>query len=230
MHFILVHGAWHGAWCWRKTIDALEAMGHRAEAPDLDIGEPVEVVFEQLADVVAARDQVTLVGHSLGGMLASVIAERLPEHLERLAFLAAFAPRNGESVASLGRNNLASALRGNVEENEEGRLTVNDRIVRAAFYADCDDATADDAISRLRPQHPSAFSHEVQLSTENYGRVPTQYIECVEDQAVHVSLQRQMARAIDCTLINSLRTSHSPFLSTPEELAGLLALSGPPPA
>lgn len=226
---VLVHGAWHGAWCWEKLVPHLEERGLTVTAPDLLIDQPFETSVDVVVDVLRERDKVLLLGHSMGGAVISAAAERVPDAIERLIFLAAFAPQDGETINSLVEANLASALRENMALNEDGRLVVREEVIAAAFYGDCDDDTVAAAMSQLRPQHPSAFSTALRLSAENYGRVEQQYIECIEDQAIHISLQRRMARAAGCTLINSIRTSHSPFLSAPAELAGLILQSGPPP-
>lgn len=230
MDIVLVHGAWHGAWCWERLVPELERYGATVYAPDLPIDQP----FDACVDVITATlddcdGPALLVGHSMGGALISQAAEYRHELIERLIFIAAFAPSDGESVNSLGHRNLASALRGNVAPDEQGLLVVDKGVAPAAFYADCDDETAEAAIQRLRPQHESGFSQKVVLTAGKSGACSRQYIECIEDQAVHVSAQRQMAVACGCTHINSMRTSHSPFLSAPVELAGLILTSGPPP-
>lgn len=229
MDVVLVHGAWHGAWCWHRLIPELERYGATVYAPDLPIAEPFERSVAEVQAVIERCEQpAVLVGHSMGGALISQAAEAVPDRISRLVYLAAFAPADGQSVNSFGRENIASALRGHVSENEDGLLEVDRKIVPAAFYGDCEEADASDAISRLRPQHPSGFSTRLNLTPENYGRCERQYIECIEDQAVHVALQRQMAIAAGCFHINSMRTSHSPFLSAPAELAGFILTSGPP--
>lgn len=229
-HILLVHGAWHDGWCWHRLVPELERYGHQVRAPDL----PIEGSFGDCVEaVVAELDQcdspALVVGHSLGGAFITQAAESRPDAVARLVYLAAFLPGDGQSVNALGRENIASALRGHVAPDDEGRMMIDRDVARAAFYADCDDDVVSAAIERLRPMNPSSFGAKLALSESAFGRCALQYIECIEDQAVHVSLQRKMAVEAGCTHINSMRTSHSPFLSAPAELAGLIALSGPPP-
>ncbi|MGH7898860.1 MAG: alpha/beta fold hydrolase, partial [Candidatus Binatia bacterium] len=111
--FLLVHGAWHGAWCWRRVASRLRAAGHEVFTPtltglgerlhlltrDTDLGTHVDdvlgaLVAEELADVI-------LVGHSYGGMVISGVAQRAPERLKHLVYLDAFVPKDGASLEDL---------------------------------------------------------------------------------------------------------------------------------
>ena len=227
MKFILVHGAWHGPWCWDKVTAFLEDRGDTVFAPELPLAESLSAYVEVVINAVkSAEAPVVLVGHSMAGAVVSLVAEAVPDLIERLVFLAAFAPQDGESINDKARMSLASALRDNMDVNSEGLVTVKEDVIASAFYHDCAKANIDAAIPRLRAQNPAAFGERLRLSAENYGRVPKHYIECIEDQAIHVSLQRQMAETAGCTLINTLRTSHSPFFSAPAALAALLAQIG----
>lgn len=226
-NFVLVHGAWHGGWCWHKVKAHLDDNGHNVAAPDLPLDRGLNDYVEA---VVAALepfdDPVILVGHSMAGAVISQVAERVPDRIERLVFLAAFALRDGECINDLAGQSLASALRDNMEMSDDGMVTVKERVIAGAFYHDCGEEDIGDAKQKLRPQNPAAFATPVELTDANYGRVPTQYIECIEDQAIPIALQRRMARNIGCTLINSLPTGHSPFLSQPASLAARLATVG----
>jgi pimeloyl-ACP methyl ester carboxylesterase len=105
--FLLVHGAFHGAWCWRKTVAELEKRGHRAKAIDLpgqgeDRTPLKEVTLDTMVDRIIAEmadvpGQVVLVGHSLGGIPISVTGEKVPDRIKALVYLSAFLPRDGEA-------------------------------------------------------------------------------------------------------------------------------------
>lgn len=227
--FVLVHGAWHGAWCWQKVIPHLEHAGHSVVVPDLPLAGSLE---DYIATTVAEIEdtgsgQVILVGHSMAGAVISQVAEQLPDRIERLVFLTAFAPQDGESINDLARQNLASGLRDNVIASEGGDgVVVRPEVIRATFYHDCDEQDVSLALTKLRSQNPGVFGTRLSLTEARYGSVPKQYIECVEDQAIHIHLQRAMARRAGCSLINSLETSHSPFFSAPAALAAFLATIG----
>src|SRR5690348_14585984 len=112
--FVLVHGAWHGGWCWHKVVARLARMGHTAVAPDmrghgLDRTPPAETSLDNLtasiATVVAAQSEpVVLVGHSFGGTIITQVGEHLPEKIRRLVYLAAFVVPGGKTTLELSRS------------------------------------------------------------------------------------------------------------------------------
>lgn len=235
-NYILIHGAWHGAWCWHKVKAFLEEHGDRVLTPDLPghgddpagaDSATLESYVARVEETLAACDEpAVLVGHSMAGAVISAAAEKTPEMVERLVFVTAYVPQDGESINDLARMNLASALRGNLEFTDDGATaSVRDQVIREAFYHDCSDEDVEFATHRLRPQNPAVFTAPVRLTAERYGTLPRQFIECIEDQAIHIALQRWMARRAGC-LVNTLNTSHSPFFSAPAALAAQIARIG----
>ena len=111
-HFVLVHGAWHGAWCWRHVTEALIRAGHRAHAVTLTgLGErahllsPAITLETHIADVIGVieaeeLDDVVLAVHSYAGMLGTAVADRLPQRLAHLVYVDAVVPKPGESWSS----------------------------------------------------------------------------------------------------------------------------------
>lgn len=111
--YVLVHGAWHGAWCWRKLTPLLEAAGHRVITPTLTgLGERAELLgpevglsthVNDVADAIERADlhDVVLLGHSYGGMVITGAADRVPERIGHLVYLDTFVPRDGESMADV---------------------------------------------------------------------------------------------------------------------------------
>jgi len=109
--FVLVHGAFGGAWCWQPVVAALEAAGHTADALDLPGGgddrTPVEeITLEACADRVretldSRPEDAVLVAHSMGGVVATQAAGSGADGISRLIFVAAFMPANGQSLLDL---------------------------------------------------------------------------------------------------------------------------------
>jgi pimeloyl-ACP methyl ester carboxylesterase len=226
--FVLVHGAWHGAWCWEWLIPELEARGHRATAMDLPSDNP-EATFETYADAVVERmrslpvdEDVVLVGHSLAGQTVPIVAARQP--VKQLVYLCAL-PANPRLsfLDQLRTEEMINAdyLAGMSETDAQGRRRWTDAgLARQIMYADCDEQKADAAIARLRPQAQSPYS--VPCPLESYPDVPTAYIVCSDDQLVNPKWSREFAQTrLDADLIE-LPGSHSPFLSRPAELASVL--------
>ena len=232
--FVLVHGSWHGAWCWYKIVPRLEKLGHTVIAPDLPaLGRdrtPVNRVSlatwtRHVCDIVdRVPGEVVLVGHSRGGIVISEVAEHRPDRIRTLVYLCAFLPRDGESLFDLSGRDDASLVPPNfVMSEDKSSSTIRDEALRDAFYGECSDE--DLALARfcLQPEPTLPLATPVKLTAGNFGKVPRVYVECLRDRAIPLSFQRQMHGASPCERVLALDTDHSPFLSRPDELAALLA-------
>ncbi len=234
--YVLVHGAWHGAWCWQKLRPLLEAKGHRVVAVDLpahgeDRTPAKDVTLQGYADRVcevldAQEGRVVLVGHSLGGVVVTQAAEQRPDRIATLVYLCAFLPRNGESLIQLAESDPDGLVLPNLVFSKDGvTATLREGAPRKAFYGECSEADAAWATARLVPDPSVGHTTPVRTTKERWGRVPRAYVECVRDRAIPVALQRRMYTASPCMKVLSIDTDHSPFLSRPDELAAhLLAL------
>ena len=219
---VLVHGAWHGAWCWDAVVARLDAAGRRSVAVDLpSVSSANATLSDDVACVRAALDTVDdealLVGHSFGGVVVTD-AGRHPA-VAHLAFLTAFALEPGESAhentltGGEGASALADAL-----EVGDGVVTVAPDLAVPAFFHDCAPDVARDAARRLRPMSLTAFQGKVEGAA--WRDKPATYAVCTDDRAVPVALQRSNAARIGNAV--EWPTSHSPFLSRPDLVAGLL--------
>ena len=235
--FVLIHGAWHGGWCWYKVVARLQAAGHEVHAPDLaGLGRDMTPLHEvtlarwvdQVADLVSSQPgPVVLVGHSRGGIIVSEVAERLPERIAHAVYLAAFMVKDGQTLMDVARANTASKLAGaTIFDAATRSTTVREELIAPTFYAGC---SADDvALAKLllRPEPAGPMSTPLTLTAARYGRVPRTYIVCEHDEAVSPEVQRTMHEAQPGTQVLTLPTDHSPFLSAPDALcAQLLALA-----
>lgn len=234
--FVLVHGSFHGAWCWSKLVPELEALGHRAVTLDLPaLGEdetPIaDVTFEMNVDRVAEviggqAGPVVLMGHSLGGATITGTAERVPDRIRLLVYLTAFIPLDGESInaiTSLPAWPPETGARAFTRSADGLSVSVAPDGVRDRFYHDCSDADVAYCMARLRPQPFAIRDTPIHTTPERFGRVPRAYIHCTEDKSLVPSVQRLMVERTPCQQIASLATSHSPFLSAPGELAKTLS-------
>lgn len=231
--FVLVHGSFHGAWCWRHVIPRLVAAGHRAVAVDLpgradDTRPSASLGYHdyvaRVVDAVSAEPEpVVLVGHSMGGVVVTGAAERVPERLARLVYVCAFLPASGQSLLDLARSDDESRLmRHLVIDEQKGTHHVDGAGARDAFYHDCPDDDVAFACERLVPEPLAVVATPVVSSAERFGRVARHYLECTEDRALGPSLQRRMHAAQPCR-VTRLASSHSPFFAQPDALARALA-------
>lgn len=235
--FVLVHGAWHGAWCWYRLAPLLEAAGHRVVTPDLpahglDRTPAAQVHLVDYARTVAAalertRETAVLLGHSLGGMVVSQAAELVPERVRRLIYLNAFLPGDGDSCSRLSEEAHGSLLnRHTVADAEAGLLRFGLAGMREALYADCPPESVALAARCLTPEPLAPLMEPVRLTPERYGRLPRDCIESTEDRAIPVAHQHHMRSARGCDRVVTLPGSHSPFFSQPELLAAHLGTLG----
>jgi|AntRauTorcE11898_2_1112593.scaffolds.fasta_scaffold05105_2 pimeloyl-ACP methyl ester carboxylesterase len=231
--FVLVHGSWHGAWCWEKLLPRLRAAGHEAFAVELpahgsDPADASDASFSGYVDRVGAAiddadAEVILVGHSMGGHVVTQTAEYHPDAVAAVVYLTAFLPADGQALADLDARAFDSSLPEHIDVDEDrGVVTIDEAGAAELLYHDCTGEDAAWATSRLRPE-PAAPRHTpVDLSERNYGAAPRIYIECTEDRALPVAFQRSMHEAVDCDAVHRLETGHAPFLAAPGELAGTL--------
>ncbi|WP_375258232.1 alpha/beta fold hydrolase [Citreimonas sp.] len=227
--FLLVHGAAHGAWCWRDTIPALQALGHVARAIDLpghgaDTTPLGQVTLDRYADAVldALDAPAVVVGHSMGGYPISVAAERAPDRIARLVYLCAYVPWSGLSLAEMRREAPTQPLVPAIRRNDDGvSMHFDPAMAPDLFYHDCTDASVAFALANLCDQPLAPMQTPAPLGNA-YASVPRSYIVCEDDRAIPPALQHRMAADFAPEDRHSMNTSHSPFLSDPTALAALL--------
>lgn len=224
--FVLVHGSWHGAWCWKHLRRRLEDDGHRVVAPDLpahgdDGASPCRVTLADYSTAVrraaAALDEpAVVVGHSMGGMAVSQAITDSPGLFRAVAYLCAFVPLEGDRLVSLARGDSDTLLQDGIRFGARG-MTVRPELTAELFYGDCDAETAEWAASRLRPDPYLPLLNRYRGTRPS--SIASAYIECTHDRAISVGWQRAMAARARVEIFASMETSHSPFLSAPDELA-----------
>jgi pimeloyl-ACP methyl ester carboxylesterase len=234
MKILLIHGAWHGAWCYKPLIAALQARGREAIAIDLpgagdDPADPAGVTFLDCAARVVQTARglggpVLLVGHSMGGMVITLAAELAPECFAALAYIAAIVPGHGESALMLTATD-GTASPAKEALSADGRLlnVAPAEQARAAFYHDCPEEYVADALPRLRPVPTGFLLTPVQLPKDRAAALPRHYIECTEDRILPITLQRRMVAARGGMVVHRLACAHSPFYAMPGALADILA-------
>jgi pimeloyl-ACP methyl ester carboxylesterase len=231
--YVLVHGAWHGAWCWNHLVPMLRSAGHRVIAPDLPghgsdraalrtvkAGEYEDAICQVLADV---SEPVILVGHSMGGTVISGVAERMPQQISQLVYISGFLLVNGQCINDMEPWMGDSLAASNMSlSRDRSFLTLPEDIARRALYHDCNEADCSEAMTRLQPQPLLPFITPVTVTRERFGSVPRFYIECLQDRAVPPGCQQVMYASTKCEQIFRLDCGHSPFFSRYNELSEIL--------
>lgn len=220
--YVLIHGAWHGGWCWNKVTPLLEAAGHTVVTPDLpglgnDSTPPadinIDVYTQHVCKLIDAQSEpVILLGHSMGGLPISQAAERRPDSIKVLVYVTAMLLKNGQSTFDVVADDQDSQVLPNIVPSADGvTATMRPEAVKDVFYADCNDADVERARSLFKPQPMVVMSEPIALSDENFGRVPRVYIECLQDKALTPALQKRMYEASPCRSVIAMDASHSPF-------------------
>jgi pimeloyl-ACP methyl ester carboxylesterase len=220
---VLVHGAWHQPWCWHLTQERLEQVGVGSVAVDLP-GESLNGDATAVgAAIDAANGPVVLVGHSYGGAVITEVG--IHPAVRHLVYIAGFPVREDESAWTCGADEAAELdYTGRPDFGEylvssDGVTEVSADGARILFYSDVPVGLADTAVARLRPQRMSTL-HD-RPTTAAWRDQQTTYVVCRADNAVHPGLQRILAQRCDVSV--EWETSHSPFLSRPDLVAGTVA-------
>lgn len=210
---VLVHGAWHGAWCWDGVVAELKQVSVPSTAVELPLTGLTADVATARAAIVAAGPGSVVVGHSYGGSVISAAASGVPG-LARLIYLAAFLTENDADTLALITEKLGQSIVG-----DERGISVAPQAAACVFYGDADPATAAAMVARLRPL---TLDTTAPPETEPaWKSVPATYVVCTHDNAIQVAAQREMAKLAETVV--EWPTDHSPFVTRPAAVAALAA-------
>ena len=203
---------------------APDLPGHGADRTPL-AEVTLDAYAKRVCDVIGReREPVVLVGHSMGGIVVTAAAERIPERVRTLVYLTAIQLADGESLFAVAGSDTDSLLVGNLVPSADGLAgSVKPESVVPALYAECTTADAERARARLTPQALAPLTAPVRWTPDRAGRIPRVYIECLRDRAISIAAQRRMVAARPCAKVLTLDTDHSPFYSAPDALAAHLA-------
>ena len=234
---LLVHGAFGRAANWDRVAPGLRAAGHEVEAIDLpgqgDDPTPVpEATLDRYADRVcealSAGPPAVLVGHSMGGMVITQAAARCPQAIDRLVYVAAFLPTDGESLIELTQRPEAAGdavQSGLVVDGDPPVATMPPEAAREGLMHCCDDEAAAWAQSLRGFQPVVPFTNPAQLDgpgSERFAALPRAYVMCLQDRAIKPALQRLMLERAGCDPVLEIDTDHSVWASRPDELVAAL--------
>jgi len=221
--YVLVHGAWGGAWCWRDLTPELDVRGIAWRTMDLpssregarattDLDDDATCVLESCG----TDAPIVLVGHSYGGMVITQAAP-LVASLQKLVYVAALVPLIGQSATATSRMVRVRTQLDDAIELDGDVLRLDPVLASSALYGHCAPATQSWATSKLSTQTVASFRAPRSAADVH---VPTRYVACRDDHAIDPSLQSIMASR--CDELVMIESDHSPFLSHPSDLADLL--------
>ncbi len=224
--YVLVHGAWADETAWgfvrnqlavRNNVEVVNLPGHGIELT------PPENIH--LSDYVAAVREVTeryarpviLVGHSMAGMVISQVAENIPERIDRLVYVAAYLPADGQSLLDWAGKDAESLAGANLAYNATGSAArVKSEAIVPGVCADCPPYMKEVLIKYHKAEPTAPLTEPVRLTGKNFGRVPKFYLYTTKDRAVGYPLQQAMVAANgNVRKTYEMKTSHLPFVVDP---------------
>ena len=234
-HFVLVHGAWHGGWCWDRVLPGLLAAGHRVSTPtlaglggrraeltpQLSLLHHVDDVAVAVATAAASSDdEVVLVGHSYAGLVVREAADRLPDRVANLVLLDAWVGDDGDSMLSIAPDWFAAAVLQAARDAGDG-WTIP--APPPALVGVDDPADSAWLSAHLTPHPLKTFSDPTTLSGA-VDSVPTAAIVCTRESGIPFAA---WAEDRDWP-VEPIESGHDVMVTNPVELARALAAQVPP--
>jgi pimeloyl-ACP methyl ester carboxylesterase len=236
-NFVLVHGAWHGGWCWQRVTSALQAQGHRVHALTLTgLGErahllsPAITLDTHIDDVISAIEveelhDVILAVHSYAGMIGTAVADRLGKHLKHLVYVVAVVPKPGESWSSTQ----SAAV-------QQQRLSAAQASTRFSFpppdpevfgLKDADHAW----VKRRQTPHPgNTYQAPLDFDVNRVAAIPRTFVNCTQPALGTIEPSRLRVKDakfwdgawLPNSKIVEIKTGHDPMISEPAALTKIL--------
>lgn len=199
--YVLVHSAWLGGWQWENVAKTLEENGHKVFSPDLpghgnDKTLPANITMDdyvkKLTDLLDKQDQpVILVGHSFNGITVSRAAELRPNKVKKLVYLTAFLLPNGGSFFGAVQGVKGSKAVENFYLSDDSTYAlVKAEEIQNAFAHDISKEAFDQAKPFIVPEPAAPLMYELEITDVNYGHIKKYYVECTEDRAIPIEVQR----------------------------------------
>jgi pimeloyl-ACP methyl ester carboxylesterase len=232
--FVLIHGAWHGSWCWQDIVPTLEKShkillidlpGRNYSQPgdfkEIDLSAYVSHVIEALKDI---SGDIILVGHSMAGMVITQVAEQIPERLSALVYVAAFMPKHQESLFDITRQADGPGISTEFIANQPDNYIDLKKSARtqSLLLNMVPDALAEVTMQKLNKEPFMAFVEKSNIPTMAFHHIPQFYIKCLQDQAILPAFQNTMIAKLNNPTVYELNADHSPYLSEPVGLVELL--------
>ncbi len=233
-NYVLVHGAWQAPYAWQAVKDNLEKQGNKVAVVELpghgdDQTTPstinLDLYRDKVIDAISKMNgKVILVGHSLGGMIISSVAEAVPSQIEKLVYVAAYLPVSGQTLNDLAHTDRDSQLTDSVLIFNNANYTVDveqDKIVNL-FIQDGTPAIQQLVLQNYRTEPLIPFIDPVTLTEGNFGSVKKVYIKTLQDHVISPYLQDKMITTGAVKSVYQINTGHCPFLAQPDALTSLL--------
>jgi putative intracellular protease/amidase len=230
--YVLVHGAWADESAWgfvrndlakNANVMVVNLPAHGADntyGVGVGLSDYVKTVSNAISKV---NGKVILVGHSMAGAIISQVAENMPNKIDKLIYVAAYLPKNGEDISSITNKFLNNKPIEVFEFNKDYSLvSIKKEAIANAVCADCPDYMKDVLVKYHRAEPVKGLNDKVKLSAL-FNAIPKYYISTKNDYAVSYLLQQQMVKANGTVKkVFEMETSHLPFVVKPKEFLSIL--------
>ena len=229
--FVLVHGAWHGGWCWSRVADRLRAAGHQVFTPtQTGLGErrhllskdiTLDTFRTDIVNVIEAEElsKIVLVGHSFGGLAISGVADVIPERIRHLVYLDSLMVEGGKSPFDSLPADVVAARRKLAEESSGGLSLPNPP---ASAFGVLDAHDAEWVKRRLTPHPLSTYTSKQNIKGPVGNNLPRTYIHCTNPSYAALQASRDWVKAQAGWRWAEIATVHDAMVTAPDELAKML--------
>ncbi|SHG44646.1 Alpha/beta hydrolase family protein [Chryseolinea serpens] len=231
---VILHGAWSSAEDWNHVVGHLTSAGSNVITVNLpghgSDKTPVSSISLQLyvfevLKAIGDKTDITLVSHSFGGIVASEVAELIAPQIKKIIYVAAFVPKNGDSLLSLAKTDSESLVGKNLIVDEKaGVASIVKEGIAETFMADAPTPVVEHVTNNLRPEPLAPLATPVTLTTANFGQIAKVYVHSQHDCTVSYSFQQRMVADAGITRTYSLPSSHTPFIVFSQVLSAILSL------
>ncbi len=235
--YVLVHGAWQAPYVWDAVRKDLVNKGNKVIVVELpghgkDNTPPhqlsLDVYRDKVIDAFSKENgKIILVGHSMGGMVITLVAEKVPEKIKTLVYIGAFLPASGQALTDLAFSDPDSKLGASlVPSADQLSLDVKRDSLIYLFINDGSQSVKDQVLANYRAEPAIPFGNKVTVTNDRFGSVDKVYIKTLKDIVISSGLQDRMIAAAGISKVYEVNTSHSPFLAKPAEVSALLLRIG----
>lgn len=231
---VIVHGAWSSSSDWQHVMEDLIAEGNHVISVNLPghgsdntavSAISLKLYVDTVKKAIGDKQNVVLVGHSFGGIVVSQLAEEIAPQIKKIIYIAAYVPKNGESLLSIAQTDAESHVGKNLIIDEKaGIASIRKDGIADVFLADAPKQVADYVSNNLRPEPLAPLTAPVMLTEGKFGKISKVFVQSLNDHTVGYTLQQKMIKDAGIERVYSLPSSHTPFIMFPHVLAQIIAL------